>query len=580
MIIFYKHYNQLCNRLWAFLPALALALEFNQNLLVFGAYKEYLDLFPNLKLNKQIKFLFNKRKFNNSKLLGRFWSLLDKVKSNTPYDQISANNKILFLGAFEKRYEKSYILKHKESIKDLFQPSDEVKDLVEKKFIENSNSLFVGIHIRRGDYKEWNEGKYYFGLDYYYKLINLLYHFFKNQYSSKEIKFIISSNENFDIHDSELIKYLDSKIKQEDILRFNKDLITDLYALSQCDYLIGPPSTFSQWASFIGKAKLYFIDNETLTTPPHIENFRYVKFLDSLDESTSQENPLVTIIVITYNSSKYVSETLESLLKQDYDHRKIEIIISDDCSNDTTEKICKDWINKNNNKFYNCVFTTTPENKGIAANYNNALKYATGEWIKYIAGDDRLKPECISTFVDEISSQSDIIVCYWENFSNNNPHLGIESHPCLENKKQLKAIVKSDNFRVFHGPTLFVKKDYLLKNGGFDERFMFAEDYPFGMQYLLNGGYIKQIKKPLIEYRCYPESVSAVANPLFTQSLYGAIKEYLPKAAIKSGLPFHWYHYKLLSLEMNGITKRLSGKVLLYILRSVDYISYKKKFRK
>ena len=37
--------------------------------------------------------------------------------------------------------------------------------------------------------------------------------------------------------------------------------IEDLYALARCDYLIGPPSTFSAWASFYGKVPLYFIED-------------------------------------------------------------------------------------------------------------------------------------------------------------------------------------------------------------------------------------------------------------------------------------------------------------------------------
>ncbi len=55
-------------------------------------------------------------------------------------------------------------------------------------------------------------------------------------------------------------------------------------------------------------------------------------------------NPLVSIIVITYNSSKYVLETLESAKAQTY--QNIELIVSDDGSTDNTIEICKIWIEK------------------------------------------------------------------------------------------------------------------------------------------------------------------------------------------------------------------------------------------
>ena len=61
------------------------------------------------------------------------------------------------------------------------------------------------------------------------------------------------------------------------------------------------------------------------------------------------KEPLVSIIVITYNSSKYVLETLESAKAQTYEN--IELIISDDGSTDDTIKICKNWLEKNQDRF-------------------------------------------------------------------------------------------------------------------------------------------------------------------------------------------------------------------------------------
>jgi alpha-1,3-rhamnosyltransferase len=61
------------------------------------------------------------------------------------------------------------------------------------------------------------------------------------------------------------------------------------------------------------------------------------------------EQPLVSIVVITYNSSDYVLETLESAKDQTY--KNIELIISDDCSTDNTVEICKNWLEENKERF-------------------------------------------------------------------------------------------------------------------------------------------------------------------------------------------------------------------------------------
>ena len=58
---------------------------------------------------------------------------------------------------------------------------------------------------------------------------------------------------------------------------------------------------------------------------------------------------LVSIVVITYNSSHYVLETLESIKSQTY--KNIELIVTDDCSSDDTIFLCQNWIEKNKSNF-------------------------------------------------------------------------------------------------------------------------------------------------------------------------------------------------------------------------------------
>ncbi|MDP5081486.1 MAG: glycosyltransferase family 2 protein [Winogradskyella sp.] len=125
------------------------------------------------------------------------------------------------------------------------------------------------------------------------------------------------------------------------------------------------------------------------------------KIIEIQDKITGNENnlnPLVSIIILTYNSSKYVLETLESAKAQSY--RNIELIVSDDCSTDNTVEICEIWIEANKDCFIKSEIICTETNTGIPANCNRALNNAKGEWIKYIAGDDILEKECITSFVN------------------------------------------------------------------------------------------------------------------------------------------------------------------------------------
>ncbi len=285
----------------------------------------------------------------------------------------------------------------------------------------------------------------------------------------------------------------------------------------------------------------------------------------------------ISVVVITYNSSKYVLETLESVKNQDYPN--IELIVSDDCSTDETFSICKKWVDENKSRFCRAVAVQTEKNGGICVNYNRGLREVRGEWVKYIAGDDILLPYCISTFVEElIHSDNKIMICGLIRFSNIEENAGTRLLPPIFDKmnvvEQEKFIVR--NGTVIGGPTLFLETATLRKMGGFEESYPFIEDYPLCMKYLSKGYHIHVVNDYLIRYRVYPESVSR-NNSRFAISIYAAIDFYAPKAALKNGMLLWWYHYKI-----NAIIRKLPKKKkwIGYILRAIDIINYKDKLNR
>ena len=111
-----------------------------------------------------------------------------------------------------------------------------------------------------------------------------------------------------------------------------------------------------------------------------------------MDKDSS--HALVSVCVITYNSGRTVVETLDSIYEQSYP--RLELIVSDDCSGDDTMEICRKWLETHGDRFENAAVIRTQQNGGVAANLNCAIRAAKGEWLKYIAGDDLLLPDCIS----------------------------------------------------------------------------------------------------------------------------------------------------------------------------------------
>jgi len=157
------------------------------------------------------------------------------------------------------------------------------------------------------------------------------------------------------------------------------------------------------------------------------------------------KKPLISIVVITFNSSKYVLETLESAKAQTY--QNIELIVTDDCSVDNTLSVCTEWIKKTKNRFTRTEIISVEKNTGIVPNLNRGLNAVKGEWIKFIAGDDRLNDNCIERFYEEVYQNSEIEVIF-SNVSVNGIDIPEDYLPkffLLETKEQYLNLLKGNS---------------------------------------------------------------------------------------------------------------------------------------
>lgn len=97
-------------------------------------------------------------------------------------------------------------------------------------------------------------------------------------------------------------------------------------------------------------------------------------------------NDLVSIIMPSYNTAGYISETIESVIKQTY--ANWELIIVDDCSTDNTDEVVKPFLTDKRIKYLK-----NEKNSGAAVSRNYALREAKGKWIAFLDSDDLWLPE-------------------------------------------------------------------------------------------------------------------------------------------------------------------------------------------
>lgn len=238
-------------------------------------------------------------------------------------------------------------------------------------------------------------------------------------------------------------------------------------------------------------------------------------------------NPLVSVVVITYNSSKYVLETLESAKNQTY--QNIELIVSDDCSTDDTVAVCRDWIEKNKGRFVRTKLIESEINTGIPANCNRGCKEAKGEYLKPIAGDDILLPDCISDFLNNIGDNY-ILAGISSSFyvGEENEKIMSELYPTKTQfsffvdspqKQYRRLLIDSFNF----APGVFLRKQIFDKVGYYDESYPYIEDLPFWLKCTSHNIKIAFLEKKVVLYRTQHDSAVFRSSTIYNEAFYNCL---------------------------------------------------------
>ncbi len=291
---------------------------------------------------------------------------------------------------------------------------------------------------------------------------------------------------------------------------------------------------------------------------------------------------LVTVAVVTYNSGLYVLETLESVFNQTY--ANLALVVSDDCSKDNTLAIVNDWVSleKNKKRFKSINVESVPNNTGVSANCNRSVKASPSDWIKFIAGDDILLPNCIADNIDFIEKNPEAhiifsqVKVYQDDFLDKNYIRTTPQdfpnnlmHPSFTAKEQYQIELVQD--RIHYTPSYFFNKKAILKVGGFDESNKLVEDYPMWLKLTKSGERFYYFHTPTAGYRIHSKASNNVGgDPIFKPAILYSFKireklahPYLPWEMVKS----EKFVYKIsLFFQNNGLNKNTTLNSFLYKL--------------
>ena len=174
--------------------------------------------------------------------------------------------------------------------------------------------------------------------------------------------------------------------------------------LREIDWLRGSPYEYTlDDLEELKNSKAFFARKISYNREPLLVN----KIIEHIHDTnnTSEEDPLISVIVPCYNVEAYLKECVDSLLAQTY--RNIEIILVDDGATDNTGGIARDYAGRNSNVLY-----IHRANGGLSAARNTGIDNSKGQYLAFVDSDDYVEPDYIEKLYKSIRENgSDIAVC-------------------------------------------------------------------------------------------------------------------------------------------------------------------------
>jgi len=177
------------------------------------------------------------------------------------------------------------------------------------------------------------------------------------------------------------------------------------------------------------------------------------------------KQPLVSVILPTYNRAWALKTAIDSVLFQNYPN--IELIVIDDGSRDNTEELLKGYENQ--------IRVLTQENAGVSAARNRGIEKSRGEFIALLDSDDSWDKRKISCQMEFFMANPEALICQTQ-------EVWIRNHkrvnPKIKHKKPSGMIFEQSlNLCLVSPSAVMMKREIFELKGYFNEKFLVCEDY-------------------------------------------------------------------------------------------------------
>ena len=266
---------------------------------------------------------------------------------------------------------------------------------------------------------------------------------------------------------------------------------------------------------------------------------------------------MISIIVPVYNTEKYLSACIDSILKQSF--KNFELILVNDGSTDNSKIICDEYAKTDSR-----IRVVNTENQGVSAARNTGITCSRGEYICFVDSDDTLDKDYLCILSSQIIQSNDLVLCgyYVEKDST------VENEIIFSNNKY-DVIDKNQIFFIvekylFSAPWCKIFKSSIIKGNNIK----FCEDMSLGEDLVFNFDYLNYVNKIFIINKCLYHYSTDNASSLLrqyrkdllteTNKIDAVIKKYIGMWDIRddSLLPYYRFHYSQYESVLNSVFQK------------------------
>ena len=219
---------------------------------------------------------------------------------------------------------------------------------------------------------------------------------------------------------------------------------------------------------------------------------------------------MISVVMPAFNSSNFIAKAIESILSQTF--QDFELILVDDGSTDNTLKIMTHYSQQDNR-----IQIIQSKHMGCSGARNLGINQSKFPWIAVMDADDIALPKRFAKQIEAANANPEVVAwgTYVHHVNLKDEVLSLQKHGVLTEEEFYDHMKRGDVPFVMH-PTSLIKKEILLRVGGYDPKFSYAEDFEL-FDRLSDHGCILVIPEPLLLYRLHSQSVSI--NKYFIQDL-------------------------------------------------------------